>query len=253
MEQHRSGLPGSTEFDVGVWDMKIREPPTQLPSCSHKLDITADGKAIAVVREKQIELWDTATSKLLKPAPFKQTRIDAARFSPAGKLLAVSDNNEVIFWRWEQNTFERIDVKRRVGSLAFSPDGKFLAEGPTPGESIQIRHLETRKVVGTLTDRAKRTMNIPHLAYAQKERVLISCDNVEPHTISLWDTADGSLAHQISVSTGVPQSLAVSPNERHLVTVIKDNDDLNLSVWRLDGQTPEVSSGPTPPADVQQR
>ena len=168
-----------------------------IPSCSQMLDVASGGKVVAVVREKQIELWDIATAKKLKAAPFKYTRIDAAQFSPDGKLLALSDRNELVLWRWEENTHERIDLGRCVGSLAFSPDGKFLAEGPTPGENVQVRDMETRKVVQTLANGTKRSMNVPRLAYTQGGRVLIACDNITPakeiavpHRINLWDTAE---------------------------------------------------------------
>jgi hypothetical protein len=66
----------------------------------------------------------TATTKKLKAAPFRHTRIDAAQFSPDGKLLAISDRNELVLWRWEENTHERIDLGRCIGSLTFTPDGK---------------------------------------------------------------------------------------------------------------------------------
>ena len=169
-----------------------------IPSCSQMLDVASGGKVVAVVREKQIELWDTATAKKLKAAPFKYTRIDAAQFSPDGKLLAISDRNELVLWRWEENTHERIDLGRCVGSLTFTPDGKFLAEGPTPRDNIQVRDVETRKVVQTLANGTKRSMNVPRMAYTQGGRVLIACDNITsakeiavPHRITLWDTASG--------------------------------------------------------------
>ena len=138
-----------------MYESTLQKGDATIPSCSQLLDIAAGGKVVAVVREKQIELWDTATTKKLKAAPFQHTRIDAASFSPDGQLLALSDRNELVLWRWEENTHERIDLGRRVGSLTFSPDGKFLAEGPTPGENIQIRDVETRKVVQTLANGAK--------------------------------------------------------------------------------------------------
>ena len=50
----------------------------------------------------------------------------------------------------EPSALERIELGRTVGSLAFSPNGRLLAEGPTPGVDIQIRDLETRKLVQTL-------------------------------------------------------------------------------------------------------
>jgi len=68
MEQHEHIPPGvllppSKKFDVGVWDMKAMKQQTTISSCSLMLDVATGGKVIAVVREKQIELWGAATSK----------------------------------------------------------------------------------------------------------------------------------------------------------------------------------------------
>jgi WD40 repeat protein len=214
-----------------------------------------------VVREKQIELWDIATTKKLKAAPFKHTRIDAAQFSPDGKLLAISDRNELVLWRWEENAHERIDLGRCVGSLTFTPDGKFLAEGPTPGENIQVRDVGTRKVVQTLGNRTKQSMNVPRMGYTQGGRVLIACDNISslkentaPHRINLWDTANGSIAHQIALPAGLPSSISVSTDGRYLAAMIDDGDSgMKLSVWRLDGGKPPADTGPQTPAAAQPR
>ncbi len=81
-------------------------------------------------------------------------------------MLAFSDRNELVLWRWEANTHERIDLGRHIGSLVFSPDGRFVAVGPTAGENIQICDVETRKVVQTLSNSAKREMNVPQMAYS---------------------------------------------------------------------------------------
>ena len=147
MEQHpaKDKIPAGT-FDVGVYEA-IPRHRAMISSCSQLLDVASGGTVVGVVRDKQIELWDIATGKEIKTAPFKHTRIDAAQFSPDGKLLAISDRNELVLWRWEENAHERIDVGRCVGSLTFTPDGKFLAEGPTPQDNIQVREVETRKVV----------------------------------------------------------------------------------------------------------
>jgi len=261
MEQHpvTGKIPAET-FDIAVYEATVHNPTT-IPSCSQMLDVASGGKVVAVVREKQIELWDIATAKKLKAAPFKYTRIDAAQFSPDGKLLAISDRNELVLWRWDENTHERIDLGRCVGSLTFTPDGKFLAEGPTPGDNIQIRDVETRKVVQTLANGTKRSMNVPRMAYTQGGRVLIACDNITsvkeialPHRINLWDTASGSIAHQIALPAGLPYSIDVSPNGRYLAAMLDDGDSgMKLSVWRLDGEKPVTEPGSPPPAAVRPR
>lgn len=265
MEQHAVtnnsgiGIPAET-FEVGVYESSTLHKAT-IPSCSQLLDVASGGQVVAVVREKQIELWDTATAKKLQADPFRHTRIDAAQFSPDGKLLAISDRNELVLWRWEENTHERIDLGRCVGSLAFTSDGKFLAEGPTPGANIQIRDVETRKVVQTLANGTKQSMNVPRLAYSQGGRVLIACDNIisvkeatEPHRINFWDTASGSIAHQIALPAGLPSGIDVTPNGRYL-TVMLDNGDagMKFSVWRLDGEMPVKGPVSPPPATVRPR
>jgi RNA polymerase sigma factor (sigma-70 family) len=248
------GIP-TVAFDVGVYEWPRLHKAT-IASCNQMLDVASGGKAVAVVREKQIELWDTATVKKLKAAPFKHTRIDAAQFSPDGKLLAISDRNELVLWRWEEDKHERIDLGRCVGSLTFTPDGRFLAEGPTPRENIQVRDVETRKVVQTLANGTKQLMNVPRMAYTQGGRVLIACDNITlakevavPHRINLWDTATGSIAHRIALPAGLPSGIEVTPDGRYMAAMLDDGDSgLKLSVWRLDGQKPVTEPGPIPPA-----
>jgi len=243
-------------FEIGVYDSTLVHRAT-IPSCSELLDIAPGGKVVAVVREEQIELWDTATTTKLKGAPFKPIRIDAACFSPDGQLLAISDRNELVLWRWEDGTHERIDLGRSVGSLAFSPDGKFLAEGPAPRENIQIRDVETRKVVQTLANGAKRSMDVPRMAYSQGGRVLIAGDAslfakeiAVPYRINLWDMADGSLVHELTVPAGLPQTLDVSPNGRFLVATLEEGDGVMLSAWRLDDENPMKGPGLPPPASA---
>ena len=63
------------------------------------LDASSNEKVVAVAREKRIELWDTATSKGRKAASFECGRIDEARFSPGGKMLAASDRDDLVPWR----------------------------------------------------------------------------------------------------------------------------------------------------------
>jgi RNA polymerase sigma factor (sigma-70 family) len=262
LEEHalldRSSVP-TTTFDVGVWGMKTHKMHT-VPSCEGMLDVASGGRVVAVVRGKNIEVWDVATEKRLKTAPFKHTRIDAARFSPDGRVLAVSDRNELVLWRWEEDKHERVDLGRCVGALEFTPDGKLLAEGPTPGDSIQVRDVETRKVVQNLFNGAKRSMNVPRLAFTQGGRVVVGCDNIMkskdvdvPHRITFWDTATGAVAHEIALPAGLPTGIDLSPNGRYLAAVVEGDTGLSLNVWRLDGQMPVKMDGPTPPAATRPR
>lgn len=259
IEQHALLDPGATgratsTCDIGIYAAPILFKAT-IPACNQLLDIGSGGGIVALVRDKQIELWDGATAKKLKTAPFKHTQIAAAAFSPDGRLLAITDRNDLVLWRWEEDTHERIKLGRSVGSLTFSPNGKLLAEGPSPRENIQIRDLETRQVVQTLANSARRSMDVPRLMFAQGGRVLIACDDIlldkkipVTHRIYFWDTADGSLAHQIEVPAGLPKNIEVSPNGRHLVAAIDDKGGIKLHGWRLDGRESVKEADGAPPA-----
>jgi WD40 repeat protein len=261
IEQHAVGNNVPTlQFDVGVYEWP-RMLKATIPSCTQTLDVASGGKVIAVVRDKEIEIWDIATTKKLKAASFKHTRIDAAQFSPDGKVLALTDRNDLVLWRWEEDKHERIELGRSVGSLAFSPDGRYLAEGPSPRENLQIRDVQTRKVVQSLANGTKQSMNVPRMAFVQGGRVLIGCDHIllskeipVPHRINLWDTVTGAVAHQLAIPSGMPLSLDVSPNGRYLAAMIEDGQaGLKLSVWRLDGELGVQAPGPTAPAAGPQR
>lgn len=258
VDEPMTGAPGRA-CDIGIYAAPILLKAT-IPACGQLLDIAVDGQVVAVVRDKQIELWDVATAKKRKAAPFKHTQIDAVAFSPDGQLLAISDRNELVLWRWEEDSHQRIELGRSVGSLAFSPNGKLLAEGPSPGKEIQIRDLESKEVVQTLANDAARAMDIARLAFTQGGRVLVACDDILldkkipiSHRIYLWDTADGSLAHQIEVPAGVPKNSEVSPNGRHLVVALEGSDGIKLSGWRLDGREPVKEADGAPPAATRSR
>jgi hypothetical protein len=104
-------------------------------------------------------------------------------------------------------------------------------------------------------------MNVPRMAYTQGGRVLIACDNIAPgkgntvpHCITLWDTASGSIAHQIALPAGLPYGIDVTPNGRYMAAMLDDGDSgMKLSVWRLDGKKPVTEPVPPPPAAVRPR
>ncbi len=261
LEQHALNDPSfsdNLDFQVGVYDAQLQRQAT-IPGCRRLLDIASGGRAVAVVRDEALEVWDMTVAQQRKAAPFPHTRIDAAAFSPDGKLLAISDRNELVLWRWESDQHERIPLGRCVGSLAFSPNGKLLAEGPTPRDNLQIRDVESRDVVQTLAPGTSLSMNVPSLTFSHGGRVLIACDNITfvkeivvPHRISLWDTTTGAIAHQLALPAGLPSGLAVSPNGRYLVALLDDGESgFKLSTWRLDGATPAVDRGP--PATAAER
>lgn len=250
--------PSSDTFDVVVFGSMFHPERGAVRECQHLLDLSKGAEAVAVVCGGKIELWDAANSKLLKQATFESADVTAARFSPDGKLLAIASKDALILWRWQEDKHERIEPGRTLSSLAFSPDGRFLAEGPAAQKDIQIRDLETHQVVRTVSSGTGDSLNVPHLTFTQGGRVLVACDNYtsEDQTddrgtrprILFWDAADGSLAHQLDVPGGLPQSFDISPNELYLVARVVGSEGTRFTGWRLDGKQLAQRKGDAPPA-----
>jgi RNA polymerase sigma factor (sigma-70 family) len=259
LEQRADNPKGATtipRFDIGVYRSTLT-PQGLIPGCQKLLDIASDDKPVAVVREGRIELWDASTAKKLHTADFKHDQIDAALFSPDGTLLVLAHRHGLIFWHWQAGKHERIDLDHRVSSLAFSTDGKYLAEGPAAGQTVQIRDVLSRKVQITLTSPKNQTMNITDLAFLQGGRVLITYDqtpqpdrNDKPSRIQLWDTASRHIAHEIAMPNASFAHMGVSPNDRYLATLYHEGTSKKLAVWRLDGSDVLEGGGHLPATSI---
>ncbi|MSR32150.1 MAG: hypothetical protein EXR99_11645 [Gemmataceae bacterium] len=132
-----------------------------------QLAVSPNGKILASVADDMVpRLWNSQDGKLIQelkgehqpltPHHF-QSMLYACAFSPDGKVIATADKSGHIV-TWEVKTGKKINsmeapvmytwdpTARRhsiggVRSLAFSPDGKFLAAGGT-GKIGNIDHLE---------------------------------------------------------------------------------------------------------------
>jgi RNA polymerase sigma factor (sigma-70 family) len=242
------GVPAKT-FDLYLLDLSKMIDHKTIASCDRLLDLSAGH--VAIVRNGAVELWDIATAKLTKTAPFPTKRIDAAALSPDGNTLAISDQNELVLWRWTENAHERIDLGYTVGSLAFSPDGKTLAEGPSPRDAVRLRDVGTRKVVKSLLNGAKQSLDVPSLVFSQGGRLLVAANAIHlaqeipvPHRIHFWDTLTGGIAHELAIPDGFPRKLGVSPDGRVLVATVEHDGGMKLMAWVIDGE----STAADPPA-----
>jgi hypothetical protein len=84
IEQHTKASKEGADprFEVVVRNAMIHKLRATISDCERLLDLSKNGDVVAVVREGAVKLWDTATTKRIKRAPFEHGRIDAAKFSP---------------------------------------------------------------------------------------------------------------------------------------------------------------------------
>ncbi|MEM7312464.1 MAG: M56 family metallopeptidase [Planctomycetota bacterium] len=238
------------EVDVQVMHANFHPRRATISACQKLLGLSKHGTHVAVIRNNKIELWDTVNSKLVQSASFLYRQVDASKFSPDGQLLAIADQRKLHLWQWKENAHEEISLEAPLSALAFSPGGEFIAEGPSDGNTVNIRDVQSRSVVRSLE--APRGIKAAGLRFTQGGRVLIGADSKEREASSsnamteprifLWDVASGELAHQLEIA-GLPRSFDVSPNELYLVSQVEDKDGVRLAGWRLDGKEVTVNSG----------
>jgi WD40 repeat protein len=108
---------------------------------SRSAALTRDGKSLALGRENVIELWNLETEKRI--LQFKIAgEVTRLAFTPDGKILAsVSDDGCVLYnaqtGKALKTTFAR--AKSRVGGVAISPDGKYVAcQSPGKDDTDQV-------------------------------------------------------------------------------------------------------------------
>ena len=177
-----------------------------------EVTLSPDGAWMAITtyldgtREPLIEIWEIATRKRIRQLEPRLDWVDLVAFSPAASLLAVTSRDQIHLWNWDHNDYlgEMTGERRpsnycysysddwRSGShcsgpagilsLAFSPDGDFLAVGSQRPDA-EIWDVFTRKLVGHLEGHVDW---VTHVSYSPDGRYIATA---RPQTtrVYLWD------------------------------------------------------------------
>ncbi|MCA9122277.1 MAG: TIR domain-containing protein [Planctomycetaceae bacterium] len=184
-----------------------------------------DGKQLAATSDDNtVKLWDAANFGEVGVFQGNAREVEAASFSPDGKLLVtVADKTEPVRI-WDVSKREETGAIRHSDSprcSAFSTDGQRLAIGYGSGR-VAIWNPATLEEVRDL----RGHHGLVHcLAFSPDGKRLVtgSLDK----TIKFWDTATLDEVYTLRVGQQL-QSLAFSPDNRMMVTVDQSG---HLQVW----------------------
>ncbi|HTU89709.1 MAG TPA: WD40 repeat domain-containing protein, partial [Gemmataceae bacterium] len=211
---------------VKFWDAdtgKLREKrelPIQLSDAAF---LSSDGRLLAVQElglDSPITIWDLAANKRRHPLRLpKRTGIYRALFSPDGKTLAVSGSSapqKPVVHLWDLASEKHREFKGHVStpeSLAFSPDGKFLAA------SDDSRVICWDVARGEKLWQRKCYFGVK-LAFTSDGRTLIGSPGHRERAWHTWNVATGTPAPGLKLPEGYKYAqLAVAPDNRTLVFV----------------------------------
>lgn len=243
----------STEAMTGelvLWDVAKREARFLSGGKGGPVESVAfspDGQLLAASQLKRassssvVILWDVASSNKLQALEGHSGSVYALAFSPDGKTLASGDWGRiegglpraedgvpaVRLWDVPTGKPRKSLSTARFGasSIAFSPDGKFLAIGGGDWGDGEIKLWDTDRDVGPVT-LARTSRCISDAAFSPDGRLLAFADY--SGAIRLWRVADRKEEIAFNAHSFWLYSIAFSPDGKTLAT---GSWDQTVKLW----------------------
>ena len=170
------------------------------------LDLSKDGRYLAVATDIGVWIHDVATSRAVALLP--AASVGSVSFSPDGETLASTGWGEIELWHVATGT--RIGILDRYQlyfpKAVFSPDGVILASGQNDG-SVLLWDVSSREEVAVLDG---HTEKVGSLAFSPDGNTLASAS--EDETVRLWDVKTQKEIASMEMRSGSVTSVAFSPD-----------------------------------------
>jgi WD40 repeat protein len=247
-------LPGTFEKTIPLIDVRAGKVVRRLEGEAgmQAIAFTPDGRTLAAAQgSKQVVIWDAVAGKVLRRIELdremdRYLSSPAAALSPDGKLLALRlavvdrrpGGGRVVrsqhFSVWDVTTGkQRWSVPtalRETDSLAFSPDGKTLAQGLWG--TIRLWDSATGKQVRRLTCHVPSETSFAaspgRLAFTPDGRTLIAGNGGA--RVFLWDLRSGKRRGQFVAHRGRVHAVSVAPDGKTFATA---SEDTTAMIWDL--------------------
>ncbi len=191
-----------------------------MPWCA----FSADGQFLAAASTNGIaKLWNMEDRTLVRSFQGSTNAIDAIAIYPSGKEIAVAKRDDQainIFDVSSGKLIRPLPTVRMCFSLAYSPDGRWLASGAGERE-IWIWESST----GNLVKKLSYPSPVQALAFSPDSGWLAGGGNT---TLKLWEVSSWNLAATLEGHTAWINSVAFTPDGTRLVSAGLDRE---IKIW----------------------
>jgi RNA polymerase sigma factor (sigma-70 family) len=186
------------------------------------LNMTPDGKLVFTTdRNGKLRIEEVDTGAELLRQQFPADVMDALALSPDGSTIALGtgpNTHKLFVWRW-QAAGEPREIKinaYRARDVAFSPDGKLLADCSHSEPDVRVWDVAGGRLLHKLELPDHERYWHSRVAFSPDGKLIAASGSNNTRTaVHLWDAATGGFVKRLDLGGG---ALAFSPDSKLLVT-----------------------------------